>query len=165
MQLDGSKSARRPNSFISESSLSSGTSSSSISTGSSSGHERVGGNACNSKAMPGAVSSHHALELINETQTLMLSGVGVATATNASTNGTNTNTLSSSGSSGRSGHSGHSGSGKAGATSGYSARAKRSTTLVSQLSMGIELELSYFFWMFFRLLVSICFGFCLVFSI
>ncbi|XP_011180766.2 uncharacterized protein LOC105211141 isoform X1 [Zeugodacus cucurbitae] len=130
LHLDVSKSARRPNSLISESSLSSGTSSSSISTGSSSGHERLGGNACNSKTTPGG---HHALELINETQTLMLSGVGGAAAANASTSGTNTNTLSSSGSSGRSAHSG---SGKGGAGgSGGSARAKRSTTLVSQLSM------------------------------
>ncbi|XP_050334739.1 uncharacterized protein LOC126762212 isoform X2 [Bactrocera neohumeralis] len=132
MQLDVKKDARRPSSFISESSLSSGTSSSSLSTGSSSGHERVVGNACNSKTTPGAVSSHHALELINETQTLTLSGVGGATAANASASGTNTNTLSSSGSSG---HSGRSGSGKSGAGNGSSARAKRSTTLVSQLSM------------------------------
>ncbi|XP_020714203.1 uncharacterized protein LOC101455976 isoform X3 [Ceratitis capitata] len=133
MHLDGSKSARRPNSLISESSLSSGTSSSSLSTGSSSGQERVGGSGCNSKSATGTVSSHHALELINETQTLMLTGgAGGGANANNGTNATNTNTLSSSGSSGRSGHSG---SGKGGAGSGGTARSKRSTTLVSQLSM------------------------------
>ncbi|XP_017488792.1 PREDICTED: uncharacterized protein LOC108377030 isoform X2 [Rhagoletis zephyria] len=158
LHLDGTKNARRPNSLISESSLSSGTSSSSLSTGSSSGHERVGGGStsssgggggggCHGKSAAGTISSHHALELINETQTLMLSGGGggnVAAATSNGGSGANTNTLSSSGSSGRSGRSGHSGRGgsgvnggglNGGANNGTTTRSKRSTTLVSQLSM------------------------------
>ncbi|XP_054735640.1 uncharacterized protein LOC129242809 isoform X1 [Anastrepha obliqua] len=131
MHLDGTKSARRPNSLISESSLSSGTSSSSLSTGSSSGHERVA-STCNGKSTPGTINSHHALELINETQTLMLSSGATA---NSGAGATNTNTLSSSGSSGRSGHSGSGNGGLSGASNGGTTRSKRSTTFVSQLSM------------------------------
>lgn len=143
----GKGSMRRPNSLISESSLSSGTSttsSSSISGGCSSthmahGHEATGRHSLNSlsfgKLTGGSISGSNSchntssntatLELINETQALKLSH-----ANDGDNNGANPCASSSTSSS----------------TNRASKRHhKRSTTIVSQLSMGIELELCYFF--------------------
>lgn len=139
----GKGSMRRPNSLISESSLSSGTSttsSSSISGGCSSSHaahgEATGRHSLNLSfgKLPGGSGSSSChnnssntatLELINETQALKLSHAGDADNNARS----NANPCTSSSSSNR----------------GSKRHHKRSTTIVSQLSMGIELELCYFF--------------------
>lgn len=97
---------RRPNSLISECSMSSGTSSSSISTG---GSLSSGGGKNSTNCNNGNSNNNNTvggLELINETQTLMLVGSGNGG------NGIVTNQMS------------------------FSRNHKRSTTLVSQLSMG-----------------------------
>lgn len=135
----GKGSMRRPNSLISESSLSSGTSttsSSSISGGCSSGHaaHETGRHSLNlsfskhCSSNGNNNSSPATLELINETQALKLSSSSEQQDSSAVARGQATPTLTSSGSS-RSNKRHH----------------KRSTTIVSQLSMGIELELCYFF--------------------
>ncbi|XP_070135632.1 uncharacterized protein Pura isoform X3 [Drosophila bipectinata] len=124
----GKGSMRRPNSLISESSLSSGTSttsSSSISGGSSSGHHDGGGgrHSLHFGKLPGPHSSGSApcsatLELINETQTLKLgkSQSGASGSTKGSEPG---------------GSEGGNGQGLGGSKRHH----KRSTTIVSQLSM------------------------------
>lgn len=136
----GKGSMRRPNSLISESSLSSGTSttsSSSMSGGCSSSHasHETGRHSLNlsfSKLSSNSnnSSSPATLELINETQALKLTSSSEQQENSAAARGqaTPTPTLTSSGSN-RSNKRQH----------------KRSTTIVSQLSMGIELELCYFF--------------------
>ncbi|XP_037718416.1 guanine nucleotide exchange factor DBS isoform X6 [Drosophila subpulchrella] len=130
----GKGSMRRPNSLISESSLSSGTSTtsgSSISGGSSSGHHDGGGrHSLHFGKLPGPHSTSSTncsatLELINETQALKLgksqSGGGIKGTENAAEGGST------------SGNGNVSGSGNG---LGSSKRHhKRSTTIVSQLSM------------------------------
>ncbi|XP_032309629.1 uncharacterized protein LOC6493522 isoform X2 [Drosophila ananassae] len=124
----GKGSMRRPNSLISESSLSSGTSTtsgSSISGGSSSGHHDGGGgrHSLHFGKLPGPHSTGSTtcsatLELINETQTLKLgkSQSGASGSTKGSEPG---------------GSEGGSGQGLGGSKRHH----KRSTTIVSQLSM------------------------------
>ncbi|XP_032587511.1 triple functional domain protein isoform X3 [Drosophila mojavensis] len=125
----GKGSMRRPNSLISESSLSSGTSttsSSSISGGCSSGHaaHETGRHSLNlsfskhCSSNSNNNSSPATLELINETQALKLSSSSEQQDSSAVARGQATPTLTSSGSS-RSSKRHH----------------KRSTTIVSQLSM------------------------------
>ncbi|XP_022214232.2 uncharacterized protein LOC111068805 isoform X2 [Drosophila obscura] len=128
----GKGSMRRPNSLISESSLSSGTSTtsgSSISGGSSSGHgtHESGRHSLHFGKLPGShnSSSSHSnatLELINETQALKLSkGCG-------SGSGSGSHKSQEPASEGRSNeHHGHG--------HGSKRHPKRSTTIVSQLSM------------------------------
>lgn len=136
LHSDQIKTSRRPNSLISESSLSSGTSSSSLSKSSSS-----------SSSSSSATHQHHhhqqhqgnaALELISECQNPALETS--AESCNRTQSLALTNTLSS-------GFSSHSGSGGGGGTlnSRHRNHHKRSTTIVSQLSMGIELDLCYYF--------------------
>lgn len=133
------KSSRRPNSLISECSLSSGTSSSSLSKSSTSSSSSSAHQQSNSHISHQQLLHHHpnqALELINECQTLALDG---STDSCSRTQQLMTNTMSS-------GFSSHSGSGVPGTVSSkHRHHHKRSTTIVSQLSMGIELDLCYYF--------------------
>ncbi|KAH8293553.1 hypothetical protein KR054_001484 [Drosophila jambulina] len=136
----GKGSMRRPNSLISESSLSSGTSTtsgSSISGASSSGHHEGGGrHSLHFGKLPGphntsSVNNCSAtLELINETQTLKLgkspSGGGIKGSEPADTEGGSSSSLAAGNGNG---------SGKVQGLGSSKRHHKRSTTIVSQLSM------------------------------
>ncbi|XP_043065127.1 uncharacterized protein LOC108086975 isoform X2 [Drosophila ficusphila] len=135
----GKGSMRRPNSLISESSLSSGTSTtsgSSVSGGSSSGHHDGGGGGVGRHSLhfgklPGPHSSSTTncsatLELINETQALKLgkssSGGGIKGAETAAEGGSSSTGTGN-------------GNGNGKGLGGSKRHHKRSTTIVSQLSM------------------------------
>ena len=137
---------RRPNSLISESSLSSGTSSSSLSKSSTSSSSTSSNHHHNHlNQQQHQQQSHHnhhyhpnqgqgqGLELINECQTLALDNI---TDNCQKSQHLMTNTLSS-------GFSSQSGGGTI--SSRHRAYHKRSTTIVSQLSMGIDLDLCFYF--------------------
>ncbi|XP_017027588.1 pleckstrin homology domain-containing family G member 4B isoform X1 [Drosophila kikkawai] len=132
----GKGSMRRPNSLISESSLSSGTSTtsgSSISGASSSGHHDGGGrHSLHFGKLPGPHNTSSAnncsatLELINETQALKLvkssSGGGIKGSEPADSEGGSSSGLAA-------------GTGKVQGLGSSKRHHKRSTTIVSQLSM------------------------------
>lgn len=133
LHSDQVKSSRRPNSLISESSLSSGTSSSSLSKSSTT-----------SSASSAHQHQHHhlpsnGLELITESQTLSLEHNTEAGAVKCHNHPHSSHTLSS-------GYSSHGGGSTGGGTVNsrtHRNNHKRSTTIVSQMSMGIEFDLSY----------------------
>ncbi|KAM7359069.1 puratrophin-1-like isoform 2-T3 [Cochliomyia hominivorax] len=130
LHTDQIKTSRRPNSLISESSLSSGTSSSSLSksstssSSSSSAHHHHNHQTHQPNAQP--YHTTPALELISECQTLALENCN--DSFNRSQQQLMTNTLSS-------GFSSHSGGGTL--NSKHRNHHKRSTTIVSQLSMDV----------------------------